>query len=179
MGMATFYMIPAQSTFLFDAFTNSNNTLIGIAVATTTLFAALTSMNYGKIKRHLSHFRIYAICFFFMAVGYFIVAMAQSYWTGLLGVLISGLGAGLLMPNSNLCIVTIAPPRLRGRLIGGLTTAVFLGQFMSPILAQPLIAATGLQNSFIYVALLLVLFSGFFVSQESKTLFARYFSRAK
>ena len=179
LGMALYYMIPAQATYLFDGFTNANNTLIGVAVASTTLFAAFSSMNYGKIKKHFSHYRIYAFCFFMMALGYGVVSFAQSYWVALTGVVIAGIGAGLLMPNSNLCIVTIAPTKLRGRMVGGLTTAVFMGQFMSPILIQPVIAATGLQQSFIYAAFFMLAFSVFFVGLEGKQLYAKYFSQAR
>ena len=179
MGMVLFYMIPVQSTYLFDGFTNASNTLIGVAVASTTLFAALSSMNYGTIKKHFSHYRIYAFCFFMMAMGYGVVSFAQSYTVALTGVVVAGIGAGLLMPNSNLCIVTIAPTKLRGRMIGGLTMAVFLGQFMSPILIQPIVEVTSLQQSFIYVALFQLIFSMFFLGLESKQIFARYFSQAR
>ena len=37
---------------------------------------------------------------------------------------------------------------VRGRVIGGLTTAIFLGQFASPVLVQPLVAVRGIGGAF-------------------------------
>jgi MFS family permease len=45
----------------------------------------------------------------------------------------AGLGFGLLMPNFSLKLVIFAPESIRGKLLGGLTFAFFMGQFASPL----------------------------------------------
>jgi len=73
-----------------------------------------------------------------MGLGYGVVALSDSYAQVMGGMLLSGVGGGFLFPNTGLWVAAVAPARLRGRLMGGLTTAYFLGQFSSPFLLQPL-----------------------------------------
>ena len=67
----------------------------------------------------------------------------------------AGVGVGLFFPNSNLWVLALAPPALRGQLAGGLTSAIFLAQFSSPILVHPLVAATSLARAFTIAAMLI------------------------
>ena len=52
---------------------------------------------------------------------------------GILAAVPVGLGFGLLMPNFKLKLVTLAPESVRGKFLGGLTFAFFIGQFASPL----------------------------------------------
>ncbi|WP_238360652.1 hypothetical protein [Iningainema tapete] len=47
----------------------------------------------------------------------------------------------------------------RGKVLGGLTTAFFLGQFTSPIISQPLSQAIGLSGTYGYGAKLVFIFA--------------------
>ncbi|MEX2671496.1 MAG: hypothetical protein WD294_05230 [Phycisphaeraceae bacterium] len=69
--------------------------------------------------------------------------MAVSYAVVLLGMMVAGLGLGLLMPNLNVWLMSHAPEASRGRFVGGLTMALFFGQFVSPIALRPLLSVWG------------------------------------
>jgi MFS family permease len=77
----------------------------------------------------------------------------------MLGLPIGGFGIGLLMPNLNVWLANQTPAALRGRALGGFTTAVFLGQFLSPIVSQPLINGVGIATTYGLVGKLLLLLS--------------------
>ena len=62
----------------------------------------------------------------------------------LVGFVVAGVGGGLLTPNWSNWIALLATPALRGRLLGGFTTAIYLGQFFSPLLAQVFVSSIGL-----------------------------------
>ena len=79
-----------------------------------------------------------------MGLGYVTLAISANFSIVFLGLLIAGVGLGLLMPNLNVWLVSIIPATLRGRAIGGLATFIFLGQFFSPIIAQPIAQQIGL-----------------------------------
>jgi len=55
----------------------------------------------------------------------------------MLGMLFAGLGMGLMIPNANVWVMQLAPPEIRGREIGRLTTFWFMGQFLSPLVLLP------------------------------------------
>jgi MFS family permease len=80
----------------------------------------------------------------------------------MLAMLVSGLGVGSAFPNITSWLMSLAPPHLRGRLVGGTTMSIFFGQFASPALSQPLVAAVGKPGAFAVVAGLLALVSAGF-----------------
>lgn len=61
---------------------------------------------------------------------------------------IAGTGLGLIIPNINLCLVSVAPDAIRGRVLSGVTTSIFLGQFLSPLVSQPLSKIVGLGTTY-------------------------------
>ena len=102
---------------------------------------------------------IVSVIYALMAMGYAIVGLAGSYSQVLVGLAISGLGLGMTVPNATTWLSSFTPPDRRGQLIGGLTAAVFVGQFLSPIVVQPLIEIGGPALAFEGAALLLAVLS--------------------
>lgn len=148
LSQIVFYLIPVQLPFYLKQLVNANASQSGLAIALATLFSAGSAIAYKQIKARLSFVGIYTIAFLSMAVGYLIISFAASYVLVLAGLVIAGAGLGLLMPNMNVCLTSVTPGSLRGRVLGGLTTAFFLGQFVSPILSQPISGAIGLDATY-------------------------------
>lgn len=148
LGMVMFYMIPVQIPFLLDTLPHATKTDTGIAISVATLAAALSSGSYRRMRERLTFMQIYAFSFILMSISFLSISQASTYGAIVGGLAIGGLGAGLLMPNSNLWIISLAPPALRGRLVGGITMALFLGQFFSPIFIEPIRQATSLSVAF-------------------------------
>jgi MFS family permease len=143
-----FYMIPVQLPFYLQQLSNANASQSGLAIALCTLFNSATAFGYQGIKARLSFLNIYAIAFLFMGIGYEIISFAPTYGVVLIGLAVGGFGLGLLMPNLNVCLTSVIPAVSRGRVLGGLTTCFFLGQFTSPIMSQPLSQAFGLGTTY-------------------------------
>ncbi|HIK16630.1 MAG TPA: MFS transporter [Leptolyngbyaceae cyanobacterium M33_DOE_097] len=148
LSQIVFYLIPVQLPFYLKQLVNATASQSGLAIALATLLSAASAIAYKQIKARLSFIGIYAIAFLSMAVGYFFISISQTYIMVLVGLAIAGGGLGLLMPNMNVCLTSVTPVSLRGRVLGGLTTAFFLGQFVSPILSQPLSSVAGLDLTY-------------------------------
>lgn len=133
-----FYLIPVQLPFYLQDLFNANASQSGLAIAVATLFAAIGSLLYRRVKARLSFITIYAIAFLNMGVGYGLIGLATGFPIVLLGLAIAGSGLGLLTPNMNFCLTSVTPDLLRGRILSGITTSFFLGQFLSPFFSQPL-----------------------------------------
>ncbi len=159
LGMVTFYVIPVQVPFLIAEISDVGNTETGLAISLAMLIGGITSFQFPKLKRRLTHYQLYGVTFLFMGIGYGLISQANSYWMVIPGLMVSGLGAGLLMPNSNLCLVTMASPEVRGRVLGFLSSFIFIGQFASPLFFQPVVNATSIKTSFLVLAIALVFFS--------------------
>ena len=151
-GMILFYLVPVQYPFLMDSLGVQSSSLISLGLVLLTIAAAIASAKYQAIKKRISFEKVFVLVFGMVALGFFIVASSTHIAVIMLGLVFSGFGAGLLMPNANLCLIMIAPASVRGKVIGGLTSAVFFGQFFSPVLIQPLMKVTTFQGVFAYAA---------------------------
>lgn len=152
-----FYLIPTQLPFYLQQIANAGPSQSGLAIALSTFFSATSSLLYQQFKTRLSFIAIYGIAFANMAVGYALIAWAISFVAVLVGLAIAGAGLGLLMPNMNLCLTSVTPAAFRGRVLSGITTSFFLGQFLSPLLSQPLSGAIGLNATYGFAAGLMLL----------------------
>ena len=159
LQMMVFYLIPVQLPFYLKQLSGSSASQAGLAIALSTLFSALASMNYGKLKQRFSFISILAIAFALMGLGYVGIGLVGSYWLVLLVLIPTGIGLGLIMPNLNVWTSNEVPNDLRGRALGGLTTFMFLGQFLSPIASQPVSSKVGLTATYGLAGVLLVVVS--------------------
>jgi MFS family permease len=69
-----------------------------------------------------------------------------------LGLVLSGLGFGLNIPNAANWLIESIDARVRGRAFGWLTFAMYLGQFLSIFIYAPLVGALGSRGAFLAVA---------------------------
>jgi MFS family permease len=143
-GMMTFYMIPVKFPFYLREMGVESPLFAGMAVASCTVTSAAVSMYFGRIKARFSPEAVFAIAFGIMGIGYAVVAFAGSAPVAVAGVAFAGLGLGLLMPNQVIWLMSRTPASARGRAAGIMTTAVFLGQFVSPLVSGPLSGLFGL-----------------------------------
>lgn len=165
-----FYLIPVQLPFYLRSLTNATPGQSGLAIAFCTLFSAFASVSYGKVKARLSFVSILPLIFALLGIGYGIIGLAGSYGLVLVGLAIAGLGLGLLMPNLNVWVSSEVPDAMRGRALGGLTTFFFLGQFLSPVVTQPVSQQAGLGMTYSLAGgLLLVLGVVFAVLRQQVT----------
>ena len=155
-AVALFYVTHVQTPFLARSLGIGSTTLIGVALALSCLLSAISATWYVRIRRHIGFMRMYALAFALMASGYALIAIAPSYPMILAGMFVSGIGVGLFYPNSSLGILNLAPPARRGRVAGGLTASICLGQFVSPIVMEPAVARAGVAGGFGIAALVLV-----------------------
>ncbi|MEM8674031.1 MAG: MFS transporter [Cyanobacteria bacterium P01_G01_bin.67] len=155
--MLAFYLIPVQLPFYLKNLSNSSAAASGLAIAASTLASSIASLRYGFVKERLGFVSIVATAFAIASVGYLMIGVAGSYNLVLLGLIVAGLGFGLLMPNLNVWLSSIVPDALRGRTLGGLTTFFFLGQFLSPIIAQPVTNSVGLGQTYIVTGISLLI----------------------
>ncbi|WP_238528112.1 MFS transporter [Robiginitalea biformata] len=149
-----FFIVPVQIPFYLKSLGVEQNALIGLAIASSTLFSAVASFFYARIKGRLSFARIFFAGFGLMAVAFLVVAFSGTYALVVVGMLLAGLGMGLLIPNANILVMQLAPPAVRGKQIGRLTTFWFLGQFISPLVLLPFIGLYSLETVFLGIGIL-------------------------
>jgi len=143
-GMVFFYAIPTQLPFLLALHGIDSPAKAGAVVSLATLAGGFSSYAMPYLKR-LHHFSgLGGRAFASLSIGFLGLSIANSFIITILFALFAGAGIGLLMPSMRLWVISIAAPTLRGRSVGVITSSLYLGQFLSPVLAQPIVGKHGI-----------------------------------
>jgi MFS family permease len=164
-----FFLIPVQVPFYLKTLGVEKSSLIGAAIAMATAFSAISSFFYSKIKSHFNFLSIFSAGYLLMGAGFVLISFSNSYVLVVIAMMVAGFGIGMMIPNTNMWVMKIAPPEIRGKEIGKLTTFWFFGQFISPIIFFPVLNILSLSSTFMLVAGFLFLMSiGFMIFNFSK-----------
>ncbi|GAC1422983.1 MAG: MFS transporter [Flavisolibacter sp.] len=158
-----FFFIPVQIPFHLKKIGIEKNSLVGLAIAISTAFSALSSLSYSRIRGRLNAFSIFFIGYLLMALAFACISISHTYTLVVVGMMLAGLGMGMMIPNTNMWVMKIAPPEIRGKEIGKLTTFWFFGQFLSPIIVFPILKVYGLPTTFMLASGLLIFMSLLFL----------------
>ncbi|MEA2048091.1 MAG: MFS transporter [Campylobacterota bacterium] len=158
--MVLFYMLPTQFPYLIVNELGGKPQTIGFVIATAMTFNALTAMQYAKIKAKLSYQQIFSLTFGLFGLGLLIISQVSTISGLFFATAPIGMGFGLLLVNTNAWFLSLVPAHKRGKAAGVLTSSLFLGQFSSPILFEPIVSMYGIQGLFLGVAVFSVLLSG-------------------
>jgi MFS family permease len=126
-----FYLIPVQLPFYLKEHFGAGAKQAGVAIAVMTTCFSIGSLLSPYLARMLERRSLFAFGFGMTATGYALIGTAQSYPLLYVGLIAGGLGFGL-------------------------TTFIFLGQFLSPILFQPFLAHGGPAEAYRVMGLILL-----------------------
>lgn len=154
-----FYLIPVHLPFFLKSIGYEKNALTGYAIAALTGSATTMAMLYRYIRKYLSYQTVFAFVFFALGVGMVILATSTSFPQVMIGMFVTGLGGGLYMPNANVWLMTVTAPEIRGTAVGVLSTFLFAGQFLSPVVSEPLKGTFDLSTIFMGAGLLHFVFA--------------------
>ncbi len=153
--MLVFYILPTQMPFLIMNVFHANGSLTGAIIAMAFIFNAVGALTFVKLKKHFKHRTIYIIGMGVMAFGFMIIGHIHNVYLFFLSSPIMGLGGGILMANMSTWMLSVAHHTKRLNASSYLTSALFLGQFASPIATHSLVSHFGVQHFFILSAWLL------------------------
>lgn len=163
-GTLLFFVGPIVLPFLLTNLGNISTSQIGLALAVSVLIAGVISLQYQRVRQRLSFQAINTLVFLAIGLGSVIIGLTSEFVGILLGLLITGIGIGLSLPNYNLWLLSVIPAATRGRALGGLTTAVFLGQFLSPIAIEPIASQAGFSAAFVVTGVIALLLGVVFLA---------------
>ncbi len=157
ISQIAFYLIPVQLPFYLETMVKAQPSQSGMAIAFCTLFSAIASVTYGKLKQRMEFVTFLPMIFGLMGIGYLLIGQSSSWLQVLAGLAIAGMGLGILMPNMSVWLSSAVSDVMRGRALGGLSTSMFLGQFLSPIVTQPITKSWGLGGVYAAIGGVLVM----------------------
>ncbi len=169
LHMFLFYLTPVQLPFYLRSSFDATASLSGVAIAVMTFCQAGSSLGYGWLKARLTFVNILAIAFTLGCIGHTIVAVAPSLKFIVLGLAVSGLGFGLLFPNCKVWVTQTVAANIRGRALGGLTTAFYIGEFLSPFASQTAVKWVGAGGTYALASAILGVVAVLALASSTKT----------
>jgi MFS family permease len=149
VNMVTYFLVPTQLPFLVRELPGGDGVRIGALLALVSAAWGLSSWQYGRLRRHLSYERLAVLALALTGAAYLLLARADGYPQVVLALAAVGLGLGVTVPNLNAWLLSFVPAGRTGQVFGGLVFFVFLGQFVSPLVGQPLVAAGGVARGYL------------------------------
>lgn len=143
IGISCFFLIPVNVAFLLQERFGLVGAKVGFIMASSTMVSALVSWHFSRIRNRFGWKGTYLVTFVSMALAMWILSWASNLWVFMGGMVLNGIGLGCMFPNTTTSVLEIAPPALRGRFMGFLSSAFFLGQFLSPVFSGLVIAWRG------------------------------------
>lgn len=139
LASGMFFVVLVQFPFYLTSAFDASPLQTGLGVAVGNTVGAIISLTYYRFKRNMSYVTIYAVIFLSMSIGYYVLTLMPTYGSSLIAMVIGGIGFGLYIPNQTSWILSVVGPARRGYGVGLVTMAMFLGQFLAPIILEPLI----------------------------------------
>lgn len=161
-GMLIFFVFPTQLPFYLVDEAGASNSQVGLALSLQTLTAVAGALLYQRLKSRLSHQSMVAIIFLTLGLNHVAISLEPGFGFVALALLIGGFGLGILPPTLGVWIASTAPQAIRGRAVGGLTAMLFLGQFVAPIVTQPVLNRFGVVGMFAIIGSSSLLLAGLF-----------------
>ncbi|EFQ64020.1 major facilitator superfamily MFS_1 [Pseudomonas fluorescens WH6] len=142
-GMVLSFVVPIQAPILLVGLGVTSSTMIGLSAGLSLLATLGGSLAWPLLRRRIGIAGCNALLLTLLGLGLWLLMRAQSYNAVLLATLIHGLGAGLLVPNAMAPVMNALSARTRGRGLGGFTSCLYFGQFVSPLVVALLSARSG------------------------------------
>lgn len=155
----TFFIMPTQIPFYLDTLGHDSAVMTGTVLGLLTLAGGLAALVYGRLAVRLQVTGVWALGYGAMAMGMAAIGTKAGLPVMLAGAVAIGIGFAWVLPVFVTVMLAIAPARRRGTAGGLLTTAIFLGQVLSPFLSLPIIAAIGFDGLYLGAGALLATIS--------------------
>ena len=141
-GGVVFYTLIVELPYVLDELGTTETAVIGIATALASLATAIGAFLFRWIAvRGVSV--LLPLAFLLAGVGILIVGFAPTVPLAVIGAVISGFGTGILLPTLVTWAITRLSYEQRGRGTGLWTSALFFGQFVTPLAVLAFTAALG------------------------------------
>lgn len=150
------YLVPVHLPFYMQTLNGAAASTAGYAIAWLLLVMALVSCAYKAIQNRSSFFVLQTAGITVLAAGCLLLGFANHLWQVMFALTVMGLGLGVMRPNVVMWLMNCTPPNMRGRIMGGMTSSYFIGQFACPLLMLPLMNSWGYSDGFAAVGLFLL-----------------------
>ncbi len=172
--MLIFYILPTQIPFLIIEKFKASGSLAGTIIAVAFFCNALGAITFSKLKTRFNYSTIYLIGIFLMAIGFSLVGVINNVHLFFISSPILGFAGGIMMTNVTSWMLSKTSVEKRVKSSGYYTSAIFFGQFLSPVVFHPIIEKLSdiqdffsLIGSFLFIIIFIFVLKYFYQAYKS------------
>lgn len=158
--MLIFFILPTQIPFLLIENFNASGKLAGSVIAIAFLANAFGAMYFAKLKTKYKFSTIFVIALAIIALGFIGVGIVDSIYLFFFTAPLLGFGGGIMMTNLTAWMLGVTTVKKRVKTSGYFTSALFWGQFASPLVFHGLVSSLGVQDFFLAIGVSLFVIVG-------------------
>lgn len=153
-----FFLMPTQLPFFVLSQGLESAVVTGAGLGALTLTGGAAALYHNPIRRRFGHIGTFALGFGSMGAGFAALPLCDTIIPIMFASGLIGAGYAMVMPGFITLTLNHSPGYRHGLASGLVTTAMFLGQFLSPLASEPAIQNFGFGIAYWAVTLLLVSF---------------------
>lgn len=153
--MVIYYISPTQLPYYIEDHLGLDPKYIGISMSVSALFYGVFSLSYKYLMKFISIKQIYILTLFIVGSSFMLLYFIHSFSAVIFALALLGTGGGIMLVNNTAYLFFICPANARARAYGILASFIFLGQFLSPIISQPIVRQIGLIEAFLVWAIVI------------------------
>lgn len=153
--MVIYYISPTQLPYYIEEHLGLDPKYIGVSMSVSAFCYGFFSLSYKVIVKVLNIKQIYILTLFIVGTSFLLLYFIHSYVNVLISLALLGMGGGIMLVNNSAYLFSICPENARARAYGILASCIFLGQFLSPIISQPIVRQIGLIPMFLVWAVVI------------------------
>lgn len=146
---AAAFMSVVQGSFMMTANGIVKPTVQSAIISMSTILFTISSWNYGRLRRWMAGYLTFALALLLLGGGIVVMGALTPLWAMALGCGMIGAGSGMAGPYLSQLVLERSPAEQRGRAVGLIAPAHYLGEFANPFMIQPLRMAFGIHAAFI------------------------------
>lgn len=133
---------------LLEEFGVDTPIVISLYLSVLGLSGGVSAALYDRIRRRFDYRELAGIAFGLWTVAFPLATVASSPAFAVVPMVLYGLGQGLVFPTVLLWVEELVPRSYQGRFSSYVAMAGYVGQFLSPVLFGPVVAAFGVRAVF-------------------------------
>jgi len=154
---AAAFMSVVQGSFMMTANGIDKPTLQSTLISMSTIMFMISSWNYGRLRTWMSGAMTFVIALLLLGGGIVLMGAISTIGAMAFACAMMGAGAGLASPYLSQLILERVSAAQRGRAVGFIAPAHYLGEFANPLVMHPLRIMVGIHTAFILFGALIML----------------------
>lgn len=149
------YMLAIQFPFLLAANGVASPAEKSWIMVWSSVMAVAGAASSGFVRKRFGQVRLFALLCLLLGTGEAVIGFSAAAPMSIAGAAIAGLAGGMVLPALINLVVGQASAELRSAAIGFVFSAAYVGQFLNPVLLEPLRSLLGIHGIFVAVGSLL------------------------